>query len=245
MSRSLSLLAHDHDAARFAGDRAADVDQVALRVDLFDAKVRLGVALVAEVARHALALDDAGGIGTRSDGAGTTVLRVAVGVGTTTRLVALHDTLEASALRGAGDLDGLADLEDVDLHHIADAVFRNLDLRVARLVEPNAAEDSRRRVEPCFLRVADFGEVRATTLRVLRLAFRRVAPQTLRAEAELNGRVSILLQVGHSEHRIRLGCDHRDRNLLSLFVEDLGHAQLLADYPYHVASAVILRREAA
>src|SRR5262245_37378578 len=233
MSRSSSLLAHNHDAARLTGDRAADVDQVALRVDLFDAKVRLGVALVAEVARHALALDDAGGIGARSDGPGTTVLRVAVGVGTTTCLVALHDTLEAAALRGASDLDGLSDLEDVDLYHIADAVLRNLDLCVARLVEPNAAEDCRRCIETGFLRLADFGEVRATTLWILRLTFRRVTPQPLRAEAELNGRVSILLQVGHGQHRIRLGRDDRDRNLLSLFVEDLGHAQFLADYANH------------
>src|SRR5215470_19460674 len=107
MRESLRLLADDHDAARLSGDRAADVDQVALRVDLLDAKVRLRVALVAVVARHALALDDARRIRAGSDRAGTTVLRVAVRVRTTARLVALHDALEPTALRRARDFDRL------------------------------------------------------------------------------------------------------------------------------------------
>src|SRR5262249_26482877 len=129
MRESLRLLADDHDAARLPGNGSADVDQIALRVDLLDAKMRLRVALVTEVARHALALDDARRIGARSDGAGTPVLRVAVRVRTTARLVALHDALKAVALRGAGDLHRIADGEHVDLHEVADVVGRNFDLR--------------------------------------------------------------------------------------------------------------------
>src|SRR5512146_3099618 len=78
VSWSSALLPYDHDAARLPGDRAADVDQIAIRVDLLDAEMGLGVALVAIVARHALALDDARRIGARPDGTGTTVLGVAV-----------------------------------------------------------------------------------------------------------------------------------------------------------------------
>ena len=81
------------------GDRAADVDQVALRVDLLDAKVDLRVALGAVVSGHLLALDDARRIGAGSDGARTTVLRVAVRVRTAADAVALHDALEAATLR--------------------------------------------------------------------------------------------------------------------------------------------------
>ena len=93
-----------HDAAGRTGDRAADVDQVALRVDFLDAEVRLRVTRVAVVARHLLALDDARRIGARSDGARTAVLRVAVRVRTAADAVALHDALEATTLRRAGDL---------------------------------------------------------------------------------------------------------------------------------------------
>src|SRR5512132_3478391 len=73
-----ALLADEHDPVGRAGDRAADVDQVALRVDLLDPEVRLGVTLGAVVARHLLALDDARRVRAGSDGARATVLRVAV-----------------------------------------------------------------------------------------------------------------------------------------------------------------------
>src|SRR5262249_30250571 len=80
MRESLRLRADDHDAARLPSDGSADVDQVALRVDLFDAKMRLRVALVAEVTRHTLAFDDPRGIRARSDGTRPAVLRIAVRV---------------------------------------------------------------------------------------------------------------------------------------------------------------------
>src|SRR5215471_10011173 len=68
MRESLRLLSDDHDAARLPGDGPADVDQIALRIDLLDAEMRLRVTLVAVVARHALALDDARRIRARSNG---------------------------------------------------------------------------------------------------------------------------------------------------------------------------------
>src|SRR3954467_5280091 len=65
----LGLLLHEDDAVRRAGDRAADVDQVSLCIDLLDAKVSLRVTMIAVMARHLLALDHARWIGARSDGA--------------------------------------------------------------------------------------------------------------------------------------------------------------------------------
>src|SRR5213075_2373595 len=103
MRESLRLLADDDDAARLPGDRSADVDQVAFRVDFLDAQVRLRVARVAVMSWHLLALDDARWIGAGSDRAGPAVLRVAMRVRTAVDAVALHDALEAAALTGAGD----------------------------------------------------------------------------------------------------------------------------------------------
>src|ERR1044071_7467356 len=106
--------------------------------------MRLRVTRRAVVARHLFALDDTRRIGARSDGARTTVLRVTVRVWTTTNAIALDDALKASALRGACDFHRVADGEDVDFHHVANTVRRNFDLRVARLVEANAAQNARR-----------------------------------------------------------------------------------------------------
>src|ERR1051325_1832903 len=130
-----TLLPNDHGAVGGTGDRAADVDQIALRVDLLDAKPDGGVACGAVVTRHALALDDARGIGARSDRARLPMLGVAVGVGTTADAVALHDALKAVSLAGAGDLHQLALLEHVDLHQVADVVGGDLRLRVPRSEE--------------------------------------------------------------------------------------------------------------
>src|SRR3954466_3521491 len=101
-SRASALLADEHDPVGRTGDRPADVDQIALGIDLLDPKVRLRVPLIAVLPRHRLALDDARRIGARPDGTRTAVLRVAVRVRSTTGLVALHDALEATALRRAG-----------------------------------------------------------------------------------------------------------------------------------------------
>src|SRR4051812_10572114 len=114
------LLPDDHDAVRRTGDRTADVDQVALGVDLLDAKPDGGVAMIAHVAGHLLALDDARRIRAGSDRAGLAMLRVAVGVRSAVKAVALDDALKAAALRRAGDLHELARLEDVDLDDVAD-----------------------------------------------------------------------------------------------------------------------------
>src|SRR5271167_2065230 len=57
MAGSLPLFPDDDDAVLRTGHGAADVEQMPLRVDALDPEVRLGVLLVAVVARHLLALD--------------------------------------------------------------------------------------------------------------------------------------------------------------------------------------------
>src|SRR5262249_19256999 len=138
------------------------------------------------VARHPLALDDARRIRARSDRAGTAVLRVAVRVRTAAGAVALHDALEAVSPRRAGDFHRVADGEHVDLHQVADVVRGDLRLRVARLIEPNAAQHAWRRLESRLLRMADGRERRAMSLRRALAPLRR-ATQSRRAESELHG----------------------------------------------------------
>src|SRR5438128_8660275 len=109
----LCLLMNDNDATGRAGNGAADVDQVAIHVELLDAEMRLRVTRRAVVARHLLALDDARRIGAGSDGARATMLRVAVRVWSAAEAVTLHDALKPAALRRPGDLHRIADGEDV------------------------------------------------------------------------------------------------------------------------------------
>src|SRR3569833_1895676 len=234
----LALLLHDHDATGFAGHRTADVDQVALHVDLFDAEVRLRVTRIAVVARHLLALDDARRVGAWSDRTRTTVLRVAVRVRSTADAVALHDALKAATLRRPDDLDGVTDGEDVDLHDVADVVRRILGLGVARLVETDGAQRARHVLEAGLLCMADRGERRAMALHDLLLTACALATQARRTEAKLNGRMADLGLVRPTAHRIRFGFDHRHRDLLPLFVEDLGHAQLLPNDSDHMELSI-------
>src|SRR4051794_4488476 len=109
-----------HEAVGGAGHRAADHQQVLLGVDLDDLEAGLGDALVAHLAGAADALHHAGGPGRRADRArGAHVVR-AVRLGAGAEVVALDRALEALALRGAGDLDLLADLEGLDGDRVAD-----------------------------------------------------------------------------------------------------------------------------
>src|SRR5205085_1514713 len=227
----LRLLLDEDDPVRWPRHRAADVDQVALRVDLLDAQSDLRVLLRAVMARHFLALDDARWVRARSDRPGLPVPRIAVRVRTAVESVALHDTLKATALRRTHDLHDLARDEHVHLHRIADVVRRDLDLRVARLVEPEAAQDPRGVIKPGLLRVANLRPGRAAPAR--RARSRVLARRPLLLEAELHGRETGARLVRHGEHRIRLGRDDGARHLLAVLVEDLGHAQFSTDYANH------------
>src|SRR5688500_13549358 len=122
----LALLLDEDDAVGGTGDRTADVDQVALSIDLLDAEMSLRVTMIAVVAGHLLALDHARRIGAWSDGSRTAVLRVSVGVRSAMEPVTLHDALEAAALRRASHLHPVAGREDFDSHLVAEVVARDV-----------------------------------------------------------------------------------------------------------------------
>src|SRR5207247_1244822 len=125
------------------GNGAAGVNEIARRIHPLDAKVRLRVALGAVVTRHLLALDDTRRIGAGANGARTTVLGVAVRVGTAVESVALYNTLESAPLRRAGHFDLFARSENLDRHLVAKIVSRNFlpVLGKLRVVETKAAQN--------------------------------------------------------------------------------------------------------
>src|SRR3989441_3705375 len=71
------------------------------------------------MARHALSLDDARGVGARGDRAGLAVARVAVRLRPTPEVMAVHHALEAAPLCHPRDLHPLARLEDGDGDRLA------------------------------------------------------------------------------------------------------------------------------
>src|SRR5438067_3847719 len=101
--------AHLHHAVARARDRAADEHEVLGGIEPDDRQALVGDALVAHLAGAADALHHARGPSRRADRTrGAHVVR-AVGLGAAAEVVALDRALEALALRGAGDLDLLAD----------------------------------------------------------------------------------------------------------------------------------------
>src|SRR5437773_8322 len=185
---------------------------------------------------HLLALDDARRVRARADRARLTMLRIAVCVRAAMEAVTLHDALETMTLRGAGNLHDLARREDVDLDQVAHLVLGN---RLGGLSAPHptlrrrgaeAPQEFRRRLESGLFRMTDGRARRATPARRAPCVFR--ASEALRPQSQLNAGHA-LLRLRHGDHRIRLGLDDGDGDLLPLLVEDLGHAQFATDDPDH------------
>src|SRR6185312_4761751 len=120
MSGSLLDRGLDQDQpAVGAGDGALDEDQALLGVHGLD-----GHARRAHAAGHAHALEDATGGRAGADGTGRTVLALhAVARAEAPEVVALHDTGEAVALGGAGDVDDLTLREGLGGHLLAEGVL--------------------------------------------------------------------------------------------------------------------------
>src|SRR5258705_5898536 len=183
----LTLLLHEDDPVGRAGHGAADVNEIASSVDALNAKMCLRMALSTIMPGHLLSLDDTRRIGAGADGAGTTVLGVAVGVGTAVESIALHDALESATLGSAGDLDLIARRENLDRDLVAKVVGGDflpilLELRV---VETEAAENLWGDRESSLGGVTDDSLVRTTAAR-RPLALLGVAGVTLLAEAKLD-----------------------------------------------------------
>src|SRR6266496_306988 len=200
---------------------------MARRIHALDTKVRLRVALGAVVTWHSLALDDTRRIGAGANGAGTTVLGVAVRVGTAVESVALHDALKATTFGRACHLDLLARSEDFDRHLVAKIVSRDVFLVLGqlRVVKTKAAQNQRCDAQTSLRRVTDYSFVRATAA-WRALAFLRLARVPLLAEAELDRIEPDLILLQDFGHRVRSRLHNGARDLLSLLIEDLGHPQL-------------------
>src|SRR5690606_31540131 len=200
-------VADQHHAAVGTGNRALDQQQVLLRVDGVNGQVLHGGAGVAVPSRHAEALEDATGGRAAADRARRAVLALgAVRGAQAVEAVALHDTRGALALARAGDVDLLAGLEDVGGDLLAEFVLGGV-------VGAQFDEVAARR---------DAGLLEVTRARLVHLA-RVDLP-----EPELHGGVAVLLRAADLGDDARPGLDDGHRNDPALIVEDLGHAELLA-----------------
>lgn len=124
----------------------------------------------------------------------------------TTEVVALHDTGETLALALAGDVDVLPGLEGVGEDLLAEGVLGGVV-------------------------GADLGEVTARRDVVLAEVVAQGLVDLARVDlpvAELDGGVAVLLRSADPGHHARTGLDDGDRDHPVRLVEDLGHAELLA-----------------
>src|SRR2546425_5344285 len=146
MAARPSLFADGEEPVHRARHRATEKQQVPLGVDLHDAEPQLGEVARPHMPGHALPLDDARRIGTRRDRAGLAVTRIAVGLGTATEVIAMHDALEPPTLRDARDLDAVAGGKNRYGHRLA-----RLGRLSCRGGDREAPQYTRRRLEACFL----------------------------------------------------------------------------------------------
>src|SRR5437016_11982852 len=119
MAAPPSLLADREEAVHRTRHRAAHEQEIALGVHFDDPQAQLGEAPRAHMARHALSLDDARGVGARGDRARLAVTCVAVRLRPTPEVMAVHHALETAPLRHPRDLHPLARLEDRDGDRVA------------------------------------------------------------------------------------------------------------------------------
>src|SRR5690606_7257872 len=199
--------ADEHQPAVGAGHRALHQDEALLRVDPVHLEVLHGLAGVAHTAGHPHALEHAAGRGAAADRTGLAVHLVRTVRGLQAgEAVPLHDTGEALALGLAGDVDQLAGLERVGGDLLAEGVLggvggAHLDVVPARgqvVLAQVVAE-----------RLVDLARVDLPV-------------------AELDGGVAVGLRGPDARHDARTGLQDRHGHDLARFVEDLGHAELLA-----------------
>src|SRR4051794_36674412 len=202
--------AHLHGGALRARDGAADQHQVLAGDQLDHGQPALGHPAAAHPARPADALEHARGGRGGADGARGALVVRAVGLRAGGEVVALDRALEALALAGAGDLDGLPDLEGLDGHGVA-------DLQLARLVA-----ELRERADGWGAGLLEVAE--------LRLGEGLLAHG---AEAELDGLVAVGVMGADGGDRARTSLEHGHALDAALFGEPLGHPELLGEDRRH------------
>jgi len=193
-----------------AGNGAAHEQQAAVGVDAHDLQVRDRPAHRAEVARHALAGKHLRRGLILAGRAGPVVRdRVAVARAVRGEVVALDDAGETLPDRGAGDVDFLAHLEDVDPDFAADLEVLEIACGDAELPQDGATLDS------------SLGEVAGHRLGDARGA---ALP-----EGHLHGRVAVGVGLLDLRDAVVGDLEHRHRQAVAIVGEDAGHADLAAD----------------
>src|SRR3954447_4188934 len=117
--RRLLRLVDQHVSVFMSRDRAFNDQQIVILVDAEDAQIADGLGIDAHVSRHAHAFEDTRGERRCADGA-LHLEHVSVGAGAAAEFVPLDYAGEAASLAGAGDIDELFVLEDVDQNFVAD-----------------------------------------------------------------------------------------------------------------------------
>ncbi len=189
-----------------ARDRAAHEQEVLLAVDAHDLDALLGDALVAHLAGPADALHHARGPRRGADRAGRANVVRAVRLRAAGEVVALDRALKALALGRAGDLHARTGLERLDGHRLAELQLPSLAAELRQAAH-------RRRIG--LLEVAEFRLVH-----VLLLA---------QAKCQLHGFVAVAFGCANGRHRARAGLEHGHARDVPVFLEDLGHAELLCE----------------
>jgi hypothetical protein len=204
---------HDESAVR-TGDGALDQEQIAFGIGLDDLEVQHRDALVPVLARHPHPLEDPRRRSARADRPGRAMLLLrAVARAQAGEPVATHDAREPLAARDADDVRAFARGEDVRSQLLAG--------RVARGVVRPELDEMTARLAAVRVEVTLHGLVRRGL-----------------GERELHGVVAVGLLRLDLRDEARPGLDDRDRNRAGL-LEDLGHAQLLAQDAFDLAHSLI------
>src|SRR5699024_682374 len=207
-----------------ARDRTLDEQDAGLGVDLVDGQVLRGDAVLAHPAGHAHALEDPARGGAATDRARTAVHGLGAVTGALAgEAVALHDTRVALALGGAGDVDDGAVGEHVHAHFLADLEGRGVG-------DPQL-DQVPARGDPGLGVVAGDGLVDLA----------RVDG----AERQLHGLVAVPLCGAHLGHHARPRLDDGHRDDPVVLVEDLGHAELVAQDAFDLGVSHLLEFSAA
>src|SRR4029079_3038215 len=197
---SLALLPDDHVPAVAAGHRSLDDQDVLVAVHPHHGQVLLRDPVRAHVSGGAHALEHAAGEGRRADGAGRAVEHRSVRGRASAEVVALDHALEALALAGADDVDGVTRLEDLDRDLVADLGL------VAVLQAQLAQHLHRRQVAARRLEVAGLGLGHLLDLAVLDQAeLHRLVAVCHLARAGVAG---LLVLAGRGAHGFALALHH-------------------------------------
>src|SRR5919197_2266792 len=212
---TLRLLSHFHEAVLRARDRPLDEQEVLLGIDRMDGQADLRDAFAAEAAGHLDSLEDPRRRRGRAYRARLADVVRAVRGRATAEVVPLDRAGEALPDRDARNLDAVAGLEALDGDGLA-------------LGRPG--------------QIPELQQVPVRAHAVLaELAGLRLREPLLRdlLECDLNGVVAVDAGLLDRDDRARPRLDHRHRrHLTGLLVEDLGHAQLPAHDPFHLATSL-------